>query len=220
MRARALTATLAATVAALLLAGCGGNDSAGSPPGGTQPPSSQQQVSDHNQADVSFAQAMIPHHAQAIEMAELALERADSPQVKDIANRIAQAQGPEIETMTTWLQAWDAELPPTGQADQGHEGHGGMEPGDMDPGDMERGDMGQMPGMMDPQQMGRLGQATGAEFDRQFLQMMIRHHQGAIEMAETELAKGRNAEAKQLAQEIIDAQQTEIRAMQALLPQG
>ncbi|MGH4012972.1 MAG: DUF305 domain-containing protein [Pseudonocardiaceae bacterium] len=207
MRTRALTATLAATVAALILTGCGGDNTAGSPPGGTQPPGSEQHAADHDQADITFAQAMIPHHAQAIEMAQLAPERAQRPQVKDLAGRIAQAQGPEIETMTTWLRAWNAEIPRTGQDDRGH---GGMDPGAM----------GQMPGMMDPQQMQQLDQATGAEFDRLFLQMMLRHHEGAIAMARTELADGQNPEARQLAQQIIDAQQAEIQEMQALLPPG
>lgn len=137
---------------------------------------------------------MIAHHAQAIEMAQLAQDRAQSAQVKDLARRIEQAQGPEIETMRTWLQAWNALAPPTGE---GGLGRGGAE---------------QMPG-----QMQRLEQATGAEFDRQFLQMMIVHHEGAVAMARTELANGQNSEVKQLAQQIIEAQQAEIQEMQKLL---
>lgn len=215
MRARALTAAVATTAAALVLAGCGGDNTAGTTsPAGTQPPSSaQHEAQDHNRADITFAQAMIPHHAQAIEMAQLAPQRAQSPQVKDLAQRIEQAQGPEIETLTAWLQAWNAEVPPTGESGGDH--GGGMDPGGMDP-----GGMGQMPGMMDPQQMQQLDQATGAEFDRLFLQMMIKHHEGAIAMAQTELTDGQNPEAKQLAQQIIDAQQAEIQEMKALLPQG
>ena len=214
MRTRARTATLiAVTTAALVLAGCGGDSTTGSTPAGTQPPSSQQQAPDHNQADVTFAQAMIPHHAQAIEMAQLAPDRAQSPQVKDLANRIEQAQGPEIETMTAWLRAWNAEVPPVGQGGMGH--GGGMDP---DRG-MDPGGMGPMQGMMNGQQMQQLDQATGAEFDRLFLQMMIMHHEGAVTMARTELESSKNPEATQLAQQIIDAQQAEIQEMRALLPQ-
>lgn len=201
MRVRALTAALAATAAALLLTGCGEDNAATTtPPGDTQSPSSTQQHQDHNQADIAFAQEMIPHHAQAIEMARLAPDRAQSPQVKDLARRIEQAQGPEIETMTTWLRAWNAEIPATGASGGDH--GGGMGSGGMDP------------------QMSQLDQATGVEFDRLFLQMMIKHHEGAIETARTELESGQNPEATQLAQQIIDTQQAEIEEIQALLPQG
>ncbi|MGQ0773768.1 MAG: DUF305 domain-containing protein [Pseudonocardiales bacterium] len=202
MRVRALTGMLATAAATLVLAGCGGNTTGTTSPGGPQPPSSvPQQVQDHNQADISFAQEMIPHHAQAIQMAQLAPDRAQSPQVKDLASRIEQAQGPEIETMTGWLRAWNAEVPPTGESGGAHGGGMGT-------------------GGMDHQQMQQLGQATGVEFDRLFLQMMIKHHEGAVETARTELENGQNPEAKQLAQQIIDTQQAEIEEMQALLPQG
>ena len=205
MRARVFTAVFAATTTALVLAGCGQNDSANTtPPGGTQPPgSAQQHTEDHNQADIAFAQGMIPHHAQAIEMARLAQQRAQSPQVKDLARQIEQAQGPEIATMTTWLQQWGA--PPPSTTAPGQMGHGGG--------------MGPMPGMMDAHQMNQLGHGSGAEFDRMFLQMMIQHHKGAITMAQTELTNGQNPAAKQLAQQIIDTQQAEIQKMQNLLSQ-
>lgn len=201
MRARALTAALAATAAALT--GCGGDNAATTTShGGPPPPSSaQQQAQDHNQADISFAQDMIPHHAQAIQMARLAPDRAQSPQVKELASRIEQAQDPEIEAMTAWLQAWGAPVPPTGESGGGHGGGMGA-------------------GGMDPQRMRQLEQATGAEFDRLFLQMMIKHHDGAIETARAELGNGQNPEAKQLAQQIIDAQQAEIQEMSALLSPG
>lgn len=77
-----------------------------------------------------------------------------------------------------------------------------------------------MPGTMNGQQMQQLGQATGVEFDRLFLQMMIMHHEGAVTMARAELANGHNVAAEQLAQQVIDAQQAEIQKMKALLPQG
>ena len=78
------------------------------------------------------------------------------------------------------------------------------------------GSMAAMPGMMSDDQMSRLCQATGAAFDRAFLQMMTAHHQGAIQMAQTELADGQNPEAKALAQKIITAQQGEITQMRTL----
>jgi uncharacterized protein (DUF305 family) len=92
---------------------------------------------------------------------------------------------------------------------------GGMSHGDM--GQMDHGASGAMPGMMSGDQMRQLGQATGAAFDRMFLQMMIAHHQGAVTMAKTERSEGKNPDAQQLAQRIIDAQQREITEMQALL---
>lgn len=201
MRARAFIAALAAAAAMLVIAGCGGDNTAGSSPGGTPEPGSEQQIQDHNQADVAFAQGMIPHHAQAIFMARLAVDRAQSPQVKDLASRIELAQGPEIETMTAWLRNWNAEIPSTAESG-------------------DHSSMGPMSGMMDSQQMQQFGQATGADFDLMFLQMMIKHHEGAIAMARTELADGQYPAATQLAQQIIDAQQAEIAEMQTLLPQG
>lgn len=219
MRAQALAGALAAASAVLVLASCGGNDATSPPPAGAPAPgSAQQQAPDqHNQADIKFAQMMIVHHTQAIEMARLAQDRAQSPQVKDLARRIEQAQGPEIATMTAWLRAWNANVPATGM-DQGSMpgmDHGAM-PG-MDSGAMGPGMMG--PGMMDPEQMSQLEQAAGAQFDRQFLQMMIKHHEGAIAMARAELATGQNPKAKQLAQQIITDQQSEIQEMQKLLSQ-
>lgn len=203
MRARALNAVLITAVAALILAACGGADIAGTAsPGGEQPPTSvQQQAQDHNQADISFAQAMIPHHAQAIRMAQLAPDRAQAPQVKELASRIEQAQRPEIGIMTSWLRAWNAPVLPAGASGGDHSDGMGT-------------------GGMDPQQMQQLEQATGAQFDRLFLQMMIKHHDGAIEMASTELDNGQSSEAKQLAQQIIDAQRAEIDKIQTLLPPG
>jgi uncharacterized protein (DUF305 family) len=75
-------------------------------------------------------------------------------------------------------------------------------------------------GMMTAEQMAALDGATGDEFDRMFLELMIEHHEGAIAMSQTELSEGTNEEAEELAQEIIDAQQAEIDHMQELLAQG
>jgi uncharacterized protein (DUF305 family) len=171
-------------LAALLLAGCGSTNSSDE---------------GHDDADVAFAQQMIPHHEQAVEMARLALdaERGASADVQDLARRIQQAQGPEITQMKGWLDGWGEDV-------SGHGGHDGH-------------DMGSMSGMMSEGQMAELEQATGDTFDRLWLQMMIAHHQGAITMAETEIADGQDSRAKALARAIIDAQTAEIKEMKGLL---
>ena len=163
---------------------------------------------DHNAQDVAFAQGMIPHHQQAVEMSDMALAQASSAKVKDLATRIKLAQGPEIEQMKGWLSSWDEPL----EAESG--GMAGMNHGG---GAMD--DVAGM-GMMTDAQMQQLEGARGAEFDRMFLTMMIRHHEGAVTMARAELDKGKYPPAKQLAQAIVDAQQKEISEMQGLLGSG
>ena len=203
-------ASVAVAAAVALLAGCTGSEQGapgtnqGTPPSASQPPASAGQ---HNEADVAFAQGMVPHHAQAIEMSQLAPERAQSEQVKNLARQIEAAQGPEIDMLTGWLQRWGAPAPQSGM------------PG-MDHGSLPGMDHGGMQGMMAPEDMQKLQQAKGAEFDRMFLTMMIEHHEGAVTMAETELAQGQFPEAKQMAEQIISSQQAEIKTMQDLLKQG
>lgn len=153
----------------------------------------------HNEADVAFAQGMIPHHRQAIEMSELANSNAGSSEVKALAEQIMAAQDPEIETMTGWLEDWG----------------GSVEDGGMDMGSGMSG----MSGMMSQTEMADLESATGAAFDRMFLEMMTRHHQGAVEMAQRELEQGEFGPAQELAQMIIDSQKAEIEEMQGLLEQ-
>ncbi|WP_243794814.1 DUF305 domain-containing protein [Saccharopolyspora gloriosae] len=199
--------SVTAAVAAVLLAGCTGSDQGmpgmdhGTSPSASQPPA---EAGQHNDADVAFAQGMIPHHTQAIKMSQLAPERAQSEQVKNLARQIEAAQGPEIDTLNGWLQQWGAPAP-----------QGGM-PG-MDHGSMPGMDHGGMSGMMAPEDMQKLQQAKGAEFDRMFLTMMIKHHEGAVGMAQTELAQGQFPEAKQMAEQIVSSQQAEIKTMQDLL---
>lgn len=160
----------------------------------------------HNDADVAFAQGMIPHHEQAIEMAEMALENSDSDEVKDLATRIKTAQGPEIERMKGWLEDWDEPV----QAKDGG-GMSGMEMG----GGSSSGE-----GMMSDKDMKEMSAASGAAFDELFLEGMIAHHKGAVAMAEIELEEGEFPAAKTLAQEIVDAQEAEIAEMEALLEGG
>lgn len=170
-----------------LVAACGGSDSNSSPGGA------------HNNADVSFATDMIPHHSQAVEMADFALTQAKSPQVVALAKQIKGAQDPEIAEMTNWLKSWDEPIPDTGM------------------GSMDGMEDSSMPGMMSTDDMKRLGSSSGAGFDRMWLQMMTAHHEGAVEMSKAELKDGKSADAKALAQKIIDAQEAEIATMQGLL---
>ncbi len=167
----------------------------------------------HNAADVTFVQGMIPHHAQAVEMSALVPDRAASPRVKELAARIAAAQGPEIEQMRGFLRGWGIPEAPGGAPEA---------PGGMEHGSLGHGGTGgaAMPGMMSDQQLGQLRGASGAKFDRLFLTQMISHHEGAVGMSVTELAEGQSAEATALAQRIIDAQRAEIGEMRGLLTTG
>lgn len=143
-------------------------------------------------ADVTFAQEMIPHHEQALEMAKLVPSRSSTDQVRGIAERIEKAQDPEITQMNEWLEQWGA------AAKNDHEGH-------------------DMSGMMSQDDMAKLEKTSGTEFDRLWLDLMIKHHEGAVTMAKTELEKGKDDNAKKLAQAIIDGQQKEITEMKDLL---
>ena len=196
--------------ATLTLAGCSGSTdhqnmpgmNAGSTPTVTSATAASPAAGPHNAADVTFASGMIPHHGQAITMADMATSKATNPQVKSLAAAIKTAQGPEIATMSGWLTGWGQPVP---AATGGHD-MSGMGAGTA------------MSGMMSEQEMQQLSAATGAAFDRMWLQMMIKHHQGAVTMAQAELANGQSSDAKQLAQQIIDAQNKEIDTMTALLP--
>jgi uncharacterized protein (DUF305 family) len=185
----------AAVTATLVLSGCGGDSSSsgsGMDHGGMgKPTAASASAAAFNDADVAFAQGMIPHHQQAVEMAALADGRAADPAVAELAGKIEAAQQPEIDTMNGWLTAWGSPSAMPGM---------GM-------------DHGSMPGMMTGADMDKLKAAKGAAFDKQFLTMMISHHEGAIAMAEQETAEGSHAEAKALAAKIITDQQAEIVTM-------
>lgn len=187
-------------IAAVALAACGGDDSgstATSLPAITTPVTGEPGAADFNDADVEFLQGMIPHHEQAVEMADIALDPTvgASAEVTALATQIKAAQDPEIEQMTAWLTAWGK--PVQMDTSGGH-------------------DMSTMEGTMSAEEMDALGAATGAEFDKMWVQMMIRHHQGAIAMAQDVKANGANPDVLTLADQIIAAQQAEITSMQAL----
>ena len=164
-------------------------------------------VSTHaNDADVEFAQMMIPHHQQAIAMAEIAVDRAQRAEVTSLAEQIRTAQGPEITQLTGFLTAWGASVPTTTGVSAGMNGSG-----------MSGMNGPTMPGMMTDAQMNELRNASGAAFDTMFLQMMIEHHRGAVTDAQQEVDNGSNPEATQLATKIVADQTAEIGRMQQLL---
>ncbi|NJP35805.1 DUF305 domain-containing protein [Micromonospora thermarum] len=212
------TALAGAALSALLVtAACSGNDMAGMEHGSGSPTASASAsaTATFNDADVMFAQMMIPHHQQAVEMADLASARANDPELKDLAAKIKAAQDPEINTMKGWLAAWGKPTAaPSGHSmpgmssAPGHDMHGTSSP--------TPGASG-MPGMMTDKDMADLKAAQGTEFDKMFAQMMIAHHKGAIEMAKTEQAQGSNPDAKALAAKIAADQEAEVRTLQKIL---
>lgn len=214
MYIRSIATTITALAAALTLSACGSGDGAAtqaspSPETGTAAPAT---AAAHNQADVTFVQQMIPHHSQAVEMSKLAAGQAGSAQVKALAARIEAAQQPEIDQMNGFLRTWNESMSAPGEPPMT-----GMDHGDMNGTDHGGGTgAASTPGMMTDDQMSGLRQARGAAFDTMFLRMMIAHHQGAVTMSGTELRDGQSADAKALAQRIIDAQQREITEMRGL----
>ena len=196
---RRVLLTGVAVAAVLVVPACGGSDHSSSSSGmnhaETAPSVAASAAGTFNDADVTFAESMIPHHQQAVRMAAMADGRASGAEVKELAGKIRAAQQPEIDTMTAWLAAWGRPAPVPSM-------------------DMDHGSM---PGMMTGADMTMLADAKGTAFDRHFLTMMISHHEGAVEMARHEVAEGSNTEAKALAQKIITDQQAEITAMRAIL---
>lgn len=218
-RTRTSRAALAATAltAALVLAACGNDDGAtgsGHQGHGSTPSAGATTAAGaHNAQDVSFAQGMIPHHRQALEMARLAADRASSAKVKDLAARIEKAQDPEIRTMSGWLKSWSEEVPASGSSM-------GSMPGMDHSAHASASGMPGMFGMMDGKDMEKLEKASGTGFDTMFLTMMVEHHRGAVEMATTEKTKGRYGPAKAMADDIVTGQTAEITEMNKLLGKG
>ncbi|MET8922534.1 DUF305 domain-containing protein [Streptomyces sp. NPDC004623] len=196
IRRVALVATAGA--ASLVLAACGSDDASAGHDGSSSsaPASATASQGQHNGADIAFAKGMIPHHRQAVEMADLAPSRAQSAEVKKLAGEIKKAQDPEIKTLSGWLTSWGEEVPAEDAMD--HSMH------DMD-------------GMMAAEDMNSLKKASGKEFDTAFMEMMIKHHEGAVEMAKTEKADGTFPDATKMADAIIISQSAEISRMNSLL---
>lgn len=154
-----------------------------------------------NDADVMFAQMMIPHHEQALEMAELADGRAEDPEVKRLVAAVKGAQDPEIAKMRAWLKGWgkpESAGHGSGSGSGSRSGHG-------------------MSGMMSEQDMKDLAAVKGKAFDRKFAELMIAHHEGAVAMAEDERKDGGNTAAKALADDVVRTQSEEIAALRKIL---
>ena len=140
--------------------------------------------------DIMFAQMMIPHHQQAVDMSTLAETHTTNPEILALAKQIKDAQAPEIKQMTAWIESTGAGM------DMGH-------------------DMG-MGGMLTEEQMTALGNAQGAAFDKLYLEGMIGHHEGALQMAKM-IENSSNSEAKTLAANIVKSQSAEIEKMKQML---
>lgn len=187
----------------LVVSGCGGDETVSETP-------SEVSATEHNDADVAFATEMIQHHAQALAMVDLTMDRPLDPEVAELAEAIRAAQAPEIETMTDWLTEWGEEIPATVR-DHTTAGH---DMGEMT--DPENG-MESMPGAMSAEDMQALQDAPDAQFQELWLELMIEHHQGAVEMAGAEQEEGQYRPAVELAGDIVSSQSAEIETMQSLL---
>ncbi|PTR41188.1 uncharacterized protein (DUF305 family) [Rhodococcus sp. OK611] len=195
----------AAAAAVALIAGCSNDDSGSghsmdSMGSMSMTSSAAQSASSgtHNNADAMWVQMMIPHHQQAVEMAALAEGRTENAELLALAGQIKAAQDPEIVQMTGWLAEWGV---PTMAADMSH------------------ADMGHGDGMMTAEQMTQLEQSSGADFDRAWLEMMIAHHQGAVDSSSAILTDGQSEQVQELAKKIIAGQQAEITQMKTMLGQ-
>jgi uncharacterized protein (DUF305 family) len=140
--------------------------------------------------EVMFAQMMIPHHEQALEMAAMVAERTDNQEINSLATEIFNAQQPEIDLMQSWIDEF-------GDVGMDHSGHS-------------------MGGMLSEDELLTLKQSTGTEFEKLFLTGMIAHHEGALDMADM-LSNSNYPPAQKLRAEIIEVQQAEIDLMKQLL---
>lgn len=189
-----------ALAGALTLSACGGSSSTATAQAGSSASASSYgpaAAGPHNAADVTFASDMVPHHSEAVQMADMALQQGSDAQVKQLATAIKGGQDPEIKTMDGWLAGWGQPVPKGGSMT----GMGGAS----------------MPGMMSDAENQQLSSANGPAFDRLWVMLMTKHHKGALTMAQTELRDGQNPEAKALAGKIIAQQTGEIATMAKLM---
>ena len=214
---RSTTLTTLALASALALAGCGtsgaqegaGTDAETAAPAASAPAatstgaaSGEPIAAEHDDADVMFAQMMLPHHEQAVEMSEMLLAKDDVPaEVAEFAQRVIDAQGPEIERMNDMLTAWEAE--PLADAE------------DMD--GMDHGSGAGMSGMMSEEDMSALEDAQGTGAAQLYLEQMTVHHEGAVEMAQEQIEQGQNPQAVELARQVVADQEAEIAEMEQML---
>lgn len=202
---RAILSGAAVTAAAIALAGCTINiDVPGNSDRSDKSASSEVNEAGFSQRDLMFAEMMIPHHEQAVEMSQLAASRTSNAEVLSLAKQIEAAQAPEITQMQSWIDSSGASAGSDGGMGMGLEG--------MDPMDHGMG----MGGMLTDEQMTALENASGAEFEKLYLEGMIQHHEGAISMARM-VTNSNNAEAKKLGDAIVKTQTAEIEKMQQML---
>ena len=198
---RRIVAAFAAALAAAFLASCGGT--ADSTADGADPKIPETAVitgepAGHNADDVTFATNMVAHHKQAIDLSKLVADRSENPEMVALASQIAAVQQPEINIMNVFLVQWN-ENPEAGGGED-HAGHGQS-----------------MQGMVDDATMTELESLRGTEFDRLWLESMISHHQGAVEMAQAEIAHGKNVDAIGMGETMVSTQQAEIAQMKQML---
>ena len=180
--------------AAVALSACGSQDSAGADqpkdmPGMSQPAAGT--TASFNDADVAFAQMMIPDHQMTANMAKLAEKKASSQELKDLAGQMREGQSKAVDTLQGWLKDWGASA------------------------DGEMSSM-TMPGAMTAKDMDMLESMEGMEFDMMFAQMMIKHHEGSMQMAKDEQAKGASTQAKAMASDMVKQQQAQVKALRAI----
>jgi uncharacterized protein (DUF305 family) len=184
--------TAAALAAALTLTSCAGGSPAASP----STPAASETAAAFNDADVTFAQGMLPHHEQAVEMSDDLLAKDDIDEdVRNLGTEIKLAQEPEIVQLKNWLSQWGT--------------------GEQDMSDM--GGTNGMDGMMSSDDMAMLQDASGVQASRLFLEQMTVHHEGAVDMAQSEMDNGQNADAQAMAANIVTTQTAEIAVMADLL---
>jgi len=222
---RTLLTSAGALAALTIAAGCSDNNGGGenqtthtSAPATASATATAPQGSEaHNDADVMFAHHMIPHHQQAIEMSDMLLTKQGiDPRVTELAKQIKAAQGPEIEKMQGWLTQWgNPPMPAMPRGDM--PGHGNMPGMSGTPSMPGMPGMSGMAGMMSEQDMTALQNAQGVEASKLFLNQMIKHHEGAITMAQTEIKDGQYPAAVELARAIVSTQQKEIDTMKGIL---
>ncbi|WP_028644700.1 DUF305 domain-containing protein [Nocardioides sp. URHA0020] len=166
---------------------------------GSDEPASSSGTTGHSSADVAFASDMIAHHEQALLMVDMTEGRDLSPELAELTQDIKAAQAPEIEEMTGWLEKWGEKVP-----DDGHP-MGGMASGSTDS------------DMMGDDDLAELDGAAPDRFEAMWLRMMIAHHEGAVEMAKTEIEGGQYGAAVALARSIVTSQTAEIAHMRSML---
>jgi uncharacterized protein (DUF305 family) len=184
-----------ANSAPVIVPGKPGEEASTIPPGAA----TQQPEEGPNDADIAFVRDMVVHHGQAVELADLAPDRAQRADVKGIADRIADVQRPEIDVLNRWLEQHDLDKVDPGGHGAAHDGMPGM------------------PGMATDEQVQALREARGAAFDSMFLRLMVAHHQGALTMVEDVRKRGVNVRVQEIADDVAVTQSDEIHRMQRML---